>query len=237
MLSSAATISKAEDDALYAPFETLLASSVVDGNVDYPAFAVSNAFASLVTDLETARPPADSQAARLAFYINAYNVMAIQGILDGYSPSSIWSRLRFFKRRKYDLFGTSMSLYELEHERIIAEGDPRIHFAIVCASKSCPPLRSALYTAADLDAELDDVTRRFINTPGSNDFDAQINVATVSRIFKWYRDEFKDEAGSLQRYLASYVEDASLRESLMTEDWSIEFHDYDWSLNGTPLPR
>ncbi|MEM8547885.1 MAG: DUF547 domain-containing protein [Pseudomonadota bacterium] len=226
-------------NAVFAPFDPLLRAHVVAGQVDYPAFAAADDFKDLVQTLASAVPDADAtQAERLAFYINAYNVMSIQGILDGYSPSSIWGRLRFFKRRKYDLFGTSMSLFDLEHDRIISEGEPRIHFAIVCASQSCPPLQSTIYTVAGLDAELDAAATGFINDPANNRFDAGQRKAELSSIFKWYRDEFEAAGGgSLGGYLAQYVTDEAVANSLRSDDWSFKFQDYDWSLNGTPLAR
>lgn len=237
LLAFAPAAATAEPHPVFAPFGALLAEHVVDGEVDYPAFAASDAFADMMAALATTAPSASaSDDDRLAFYINAYNATSIQGILDGYSPSSLWGRLRFFKRREYALLNTSMTLYELEHDYIIAAGDPRIHFAIVCSSKSCPPLRSTLYDGATLDAQLDAVARSFINDPADNRFDLERRKADLSRIFDWYEDEFEAEAGSLEAWLANYVDDARLRESLLNDDWDIDFLDYDWSLNGTPLP-
>jgi hypothetical protein len=222
-------------DALFAPFDELLQAHVADGDVDYGAFDDADAFDAMIDRLGGAAPARKaSRAERLAFYINAYNALSIKGILDGYSPASIWSRIRFFKRRKYDLADTEMSLYELEHERIIPEGDPRIHFAIVCASASCPPLRSRIYRPETLDAELDAVTRAFVNDRDNNAFDVTAKQATLSRIFDWYRDEFERDAGGLGAYLARYVDDEALAESLRSDDWDFDFRDYDWSLNGSP---
>ena len=227
----------AEPAEVFAPFGELLASSVTDGDVDYPAFANSQAFASMMAALATTAPAASaSDDEKLAFYINAYNATSIQGILDGYSPSTLWGRLRFFKRREYALLNTSMTLFELEHDFIIAAGDPRIHFAIVCSSKSCPPLQSWLFDGASLGAQLDEVRSAFINNPASNRFDLERRKADLSRIFDWYEDEFEAAGGSLQGYLAQYVTDDRLRESLENDDWDLDFQDYDWSLNGTELP-
>lgn len=236
LLAVVASVSAQENQDVFAPFEALLDTAVEDGWVDYPAFAESQAFADMMSQLATTTPSRNaSKAERLAFYINAYNAVSIQGIVDGYSPSTVWSRIRFFKRRKYDLFNTSISLYDLEHERIISEGDTRIHFAIVCSSKSCPPLQDELYRAATLDEQLDTVTRDFVNNPGANRFNAEARSAELSRIFDWYGDEFAAAEGSLQAYLAKYVDDPALRASLENDEWSIDFLDYDWSLNGTPI--
>ncbi|MEN7342497.1 MAG: DUF547 domain-containing protein [Pseudomonadota bacterium] len=219
---------------LFSAYATLLEAHVQDGNVDYDAFAASDDYASMLKIIaNTALPDTLTKAERLATHINAYNVLSIQGILDGYSPSSVFSRLKFFKRRQYRVFGDDMTLYELEHERIINEGDPRIHFAIVCSSKSCPPLIETLYLPETLDAQLDAVTRAFINAPQSNRFDRQNNRAELSRIFKWYRDEFAATSGSLAKFLATYIEDPALAKSLREEEWDFDFLSYDWSLNGT----
>ena len=236
-LSLLPAVPAAEPAEVFAPFGALLAEHVVDGDVDYPAFAASEAFAGMMSALATTAPAASaSDDDKLAFYINAYNATSIQGILDGYSPSSLWGRLRFFKRREYALLDTSLTLYELEHDYIIAAGDPRIHFAIVCSSKSCPPLRNTLYDGATLDSQLDAVARGFINDPADNRFDLERRKAELSRIFDWYEDEFEAAAGSLEAWVAQYVDDPRLRESLQSDDWDIDFLDYDWSLNGTPLP-
>lgn len=228
----------AEPAEVFAPFGELLAANVIDGDVDYPAFASSTAFADMMQSLATLAPASSAtDDEKLAFYINLYNATSIQGILDGYSPSTLWGRLRFFKRREYALLNTSMTLFELEHDYIIASGDPRIHFAIVCSSKSCPPLQSQLYDGATLDAQLDGVTRDFVNNPDSNRFDIERREADLSRIFDWYQDEFEVAGGgSLQGYLAQYVNDDRLRASLQNDDWDLDFQDYDWSLNGTKLP-
>lgn len=233
-LLTASAIAADGADAVFEPFDRLLQEHVAAGYVDYGAFARADAFDDMIERLATAAPARKAgKEERLAFYINAYNALSIQGILDGYSPSSIWSRLRFFKRRQYELANTEMSLYELEHERIIAEGDPRIHFAIVCASASCPPLRNGIYRASSLDAELDEAARQFINDPQHNAFDAAEKKARVSRIFDWYRDEFEGDSGSLGAYVARYVADPALAESLRSTDWDFDFRDYDWSLNGS----
>ena len=234
LLPAAAAAAPAD---VFEPFGALLAAQVEDGHVNYPAFAASDAFAGMMSALAATAPPRGaSDADRLAFYINAYNATSIQGILDGYSPSTLWGRLRFFKRREYPLLNTSMTLYELEHDYIIATGDARIHFAIVCSSQSCPPLQDTLYDGARLDGQLDRVTRAFINDPEENRFDLERREADLSRIFDWYEDEFETEAGSLRAWLARYVDDPRVRDSLVNDEWNIDFLDYDWSLNGTPLP-
>ena len=125
-----------------------------------------------------------------------------------------------------------MSLYELERDVLIPLGDSRIHFAIVCASASCPPLRSEAYLAARLNRQLDDQARVFLNDSKKNRFQPSRRHAQLSKIFDWFEDEFEQRAGSVANYVARYVTDESLAQALRSEQFSIEHLDYDWSLNG-----
>ncbi|MDX1411553.1 MAG: DUF547 domain-containing protein, partial [Nitrospirales bacterium] len=172
---------------------------------------------------------------RLAFWINAYNAFAIQGILDGYSPTTWVGRYTYFVSRDYLVGGARVNLYAVERAILIPEfREPRIHFAIVCASRSCPKLRSWAYSPDKLDQQLDDSARLFINDPNRNVFDRQQKVAYLSKIFDWFTDDFVSHSGSLTKYVAQYVEDPKLAEELVQETYRVEFLEYDWTLNGIP---
>jgi ABC-type transport system substrate-binding protein len=215
-------------------YDSSLRAHVRDGVVDYPAFQRSAAFTRHVADL--AQPATlPTPAAQLAHWINAYNALAIQGILDGLSPSTLLGRLRYFKLREWPLAGERISLYDLEHKVLRPLRDPRIHFAIVCASRSCPALRAEAYDAERLDFQLDDQARRFINDPSRNRYDKAAKTAHLSEIFKWFDEDFA-AAGSVQKYVARYVADPEIARGLAEETWRIEWIAYDWNLNGTP-PR
>jgi hypothetical protein len=144
-------------------------------------------------------------------------------------------RLRYFKLREWPLAGERISLYDLEHKVLRPLRDPRIHFAIVCASRSCPALRAEAYDAERLDFQLDDQARRFINDPSRNRYDKAAKTAHLSEIFKWFDEDFA-AAGSVQKYVARYVADPEIARGLAEETWRIEWIAYDWNLNGTP-PR
>jgi hypothetical protein len=231
-LLASAALAQAPDPA---PFDALLRSHVAQGRVDYPAFQDSAAFRAYVADLAKPAKP-DGRDASLAYHINAYNALAIQGILDGLSPSSVLGRLRYFKLQDWPLDGRKISLESLEQQVLRPLHEPRIHFAIVCASRSCPPLRSEAYTAARLDAQLDDQARTFINDPLRNRFDKATKTAHLSEIFKWFDEDFRG-AGSVQRYLARYVADPEVALDLARDAYAIAWIDYDWTLNGTPPHR
>ncbi|MEZ5562756.1 MAG: DUF547 domain-containing protein [Gammaproteobacteria bacterium] len=221
----------------YSEFDAVLLRNVQRGFVDYPGIKADPAFARFVTSLGETRPDdvADSRA-RGAFLINAYNAFAIQGILDGYSPSSWLKRHTYFKRRKYRLLGESGSLHDLETRQLIPLRDPRIHFAIVCASISCPRLSSRAYEPAKLDEQLDLAARAFINDNTRNRYDVARKIAFISKIFDWYRDDFTRTSGSVQKYLAAYVSDPAAAALLAADGFELRFIPYDWELNGS-APR
>jgi hypothetical protein len=217
-----------------APFDALLKAHVKDGVVDYPAFQDSAAFRRYVDDLAkpaTLRTPQE----RLAHYVNAYNALAIQGILDGLSPATVVGRIRFFKLQQWPLDGGRMSLDDLEQKLIRPLGEPRFHFAIVCASKSCPFLRAEAYMADRLDAQLDAQARQFVNDPFRNRFDRATRSAALSEIFKWFAADFGG-AGEVPKFVARYVAEPEVARELAQGAYRIEWIDYDWNLNGVP-PR
>lgn len=187
------------------------------------------------------RWPEDDQ---LAFLINAYNAWTLELILTEYPDlDSIrdlgWLFQSPWKRDFVDLLGEERSLDNIEHDLIRGSGrynEPRIHFAVNCASIGCPALRSEAYTADQLDAQLEEQTRWFLADRSRNRLDG--SDLEVSSIFDWYREDF--EAGwrgesTLAGFLTLYADDLGLSDdevSRLTDgDIDIEFLDYDWALN------
>jgi hypothetical protein len=217
-------------------FDELLHTHVRDGVVDYPGIQADNQLPAYLAQLDRVDPSAlATHHERLAFWINAYNAFAIKGILDRYSPMSYLERYRYFIGRDYRIGGASINLYDLERQVLIKQfQEPLIHFAIVCASTSCPKLQPWIYDPNQLNIQLDRVARDFINDPTRNRFDRANKVASLSMIFKWFHDDFSRAAGSVLTYITRYVSDPELAQDLMQSDYRIEYLDYDWSLNGTP---
>ncbi|MGH7207419.1 MAG: DUF547 domain-containing protein [Nitrospiraceae bacterium] len=211
---------------------------VTDGVVNYPAIVVDSKFRTYLMQLDRVDPTSlPTQQDRLAFWINAYNAFAIKGILDGYSPMTLWGRYRYFIARDYQVGGKTINLYDLERKLLIPDfREPRIHFAIVCASSSCPKLQSRAYRADHLDEQLEQSARGFINDPTRNRFDRQRQIASLSLIFQWFREDFEAHSGSLINYVKRYVADPDLARELEAIPYKVEFLEYDWRLNGPP-PR
>jgi hypothetical protein len=217
-------------------FDEVLHAHVKDGWVNYPEIARDARFDAYLDQLGRIDPatlPAKND--RLAFWINAYNALAIKGIVDGGSPATLLGRYDYFIKRRYTVGGRIINLHELEQTVLVkAFGEPRVHFAIVPASRSSPKLRAEAYSAERLPMQLDENARTFINDPERNRFDRARREATLSKIFDWSSDEFIAASGSLVRYVKKYVNDKSLLRELDAEFHTVEFLKYDWDLNGIP---
>lgn len=173
---------------------------------------------------------------QLAFLINAYNAWTIQLILDHYPVKSIKDIGGFFsspwKKEFFVLFGKKRHLDWLEHDKIRKfYPEPRIHFALVCASIGCPGLQPVPFTASHLNKQLDAATRIFLNDTTRNRYDKKSNELELSPIFKWYREDFVNQGGSVQEFVLTYADSLQglAKESL--RKISISYLDYDWSLN------
>ena len=223
-------------DSDHAIFNPLLNRYVDDGFVDYPGINQAPVFERYIQELGQPLETTNRDE-QLAFWINAYNAFAIKGILDGRSPSSFFGRIGYFKNAKYLIGGQTINLFDLERDIIIPFNKPRIHFAINCASASCPKLRSEVYTAANLEAQLEDSAIIFINDPTRNRFDPDKKKAYVSKIFDWFKKDFEKHSGSVQKYIAQFVDDPEIANGLKNEEYQIVYLNYDWSLNGHPVKR
>lgn len=204
-----------------------------NGWVSYRGFVEdSTKLNSYLSELSE-NPPAKewSENAKLAYWINAYNAFTVKLIIDHYPTASIkdikngipfvnsvWD-LKFFK-----IGGKEMDLNEIEHAILRKQfEEPRIHFAIVCASKSCPKLLNEAYTAERLEQQLEQQTVEFINDTTKNRVSKE--KAELSQIFNWFKGDFTRDM-KLQEFIAKYA----LNE--MSSGAKISFMDYDWSLNG-----
>lgn len=219
----------------------LLKRHVSNGVVDYRGFKKDEAELDIYLDqLARTDPDELSGAERLAYYINAYNSYTVKLILNNFDdgePVRSIRKIGGLFTSPWDisfavLGGKTYSLDNIEHDIIRVQFDePRIHFAVNCASKSCPILASEPYRGVDLDNQLEMSTRIFLQDPYHNYLEG--NTLYVSSIFKWYKDDFRD--GILAFFLAHT--DAELKKSLQqkADDIRIKYLDYDWSLNNEPL--
>ncbi|HMS02773.1 MAG TPA: DUF547 domain-containing protein [Gemmatimonadaceae bacterium] len=227
---------------LHDDFDQLLRAHVRDGLVDYEAFKRSPVFARYLERLAATEPSALPRTEQLALWINAYNAYTIAQINAHGERTSIkninkslglLSTGGAWRERMATVGGRRYTLDEIEHERIRPVfREPRVHFALVCAAISCPPLRSEAYTAERLDAQFDDQARRFLRqSPGKNRVDLTTNTVFLSRIFDWYGKDFAPDRAGLLRWLARYWPEGAERALLDGGQARIQWTDYDWSLN------
>lgn len=222
-------------DHTHAKFNEVLSTHVKDGVVNYRALQVSpqqlDSYLADMAAVTKAQFRGWSNAQQLAFYINLYNAGTLKLIIKHYPVQRIKDIGGWFgspwKQEFISLFGETVHLDYIEHDVIRPEyKEPRIHFAVVCAAKGCPPLRSEAYVAARLSTQLDDQARVFMQQSSKNRVDRKNNRVYLSRIFDWYGEDFaKNEAGIL-RYLQSYLPAIA-----DMNNPSVRYTDYDWSLN------
>jgi hypothetical protein len=223
------------DQVSHRAWDHIVGAYVRDGSVDYPAIQKDRSFMEYLDQLDRVDPNGLSREDRLAFWINAYNAFAIKGILDGLTPRPYFGWYQYFEGKEYRVGGQRLNLSNLEHQVIRKQfREPRIHFAIVCASASCPMLQPASYRGVELDQQLEQAARMFINDPSRNRFDRARKVALLSKIFDWFEEDFVIAAGSLLAYVSHYVDDPELARELTSVPYHVEYLEYDWSLNGIP---
>lgn len=250
----------------HSPLDSVLARYVHDGRVDYGALKVDrerlDRYLIGVGEVSADEFADWSAAEQIAFLINAYNAYTLQTVIDHYpiEGSGFFKKLtdpkRFgfpsnsirhidgvFDGIEHTVAGRPMTLDDIEHGTLRTEySEPRIHFALVCAAVSCPPLREEAYRGDRLDAQLDDQGERFLNDPRLNRFEIERGRIELSKIFDWFGEDFAQFAsdaiaydgddglvGSLI-YASRYLRPRAV-EFVESGDYEVDFLSYDWTLN------
>jgi hypothetical protein len=253
----------AQFDPNHAAWTALLKKHVVlleggkASRVDYAGFtrdrAVLKAYLVTLSGVSETGFRGWSKAQRMAFLINAYNALTVEKILTRYPGlRSIRDFGTVFgnpwKDRFFTLFGKEYFLDGIEHEMLRAPGaydEPRVHYALNCASIACPMLREEAYVAERLDAQLEEQARRFLSDRSRNRYDAVRGVLEVSKIFDWYKSDWASgyrgiganaqPIASLPQYFARYAgllaDDRAGQKLIAEQRTEIRYLDYDWALN------
>ncbi len=194
-----------------------------------------------------------SKPQQMAFLINAYNAFTVEKILNRYPDiKSIWDFGKVFgnpfKDKFFTLLGREGTLDRIEHETLRAKGaydEPRVHFAVNCASIGCPMLREEAYVADRLDAQLEEQARRFLADRSRNRLNAKTGSLEVSKIFDWFKEDWQSgyrgfdgktpPIASREQYFARYAkllaDDPAQQKSLEDGKLPLAFLEYDWTLN------
>ena len=231
--SAAAKVDALVGSTMHAPLHAMLRLVVRDGLVDYAALAKPEAQRGLAAYLDTlaeADPKAWTRDEHLAALINLYNAAMLVQVTERRAKSGDWTpaadEFAVFDAVVVRLPGVEkpISLNQLENEVIRKDWtEPRIHVALVCAARSCPPLIPRAYVAADLESTLQANMQRFIDDASRNEVDATSRTLKLSKLFEWYAADFGGPDS-----VTDYVNAFTKRDVKM---WTVEFKDYDWSLN------
>jgi hypothetical protein len=230
-----------------------------DGQVDYDKLANSSEYMqyqSLAASLQNFDPATlASRRERMAFWINLYNALMLNAVIHYRISGSIARSLWLFRRAAYDIYGMRFSADDIEHGILrnnrrnpalplppfpsddprgsygMDPIDPRVHFALVCAARSCPPIK--FYQAQNLDQQLDLAAAAFINGGGVR-YERDSNRLFLSQIFRWYQQDFGGREAVLE-LIARHLQDVDVLEALKTSRPILRYMRYDWKLNGIPV--
>ncbi len=226
----------------HSKFDTLLKTYVQNDKVNYAALKQDKRLDEYLQQLSEADPEAlPTREEKIAFWINAYNAYTLKLVVDNYPIKSItdlsvlgYLSLPFdspWKRKFCKVGGKTYSLDEIEHDILRGKfGEEQIHFAVNCASESCPVLRSEAYTGAKLGTQLREQAEAFLRDSTRNHIKLEGNTLYLSKIFEWYRSDFESKKGSLLKYIAQFFSGEE-RERLESGNITIKFLDYNWNLN------
>lgn len=210
---------------------SILTKYIVDGRVDYIKLKSDQWLTDTLVIFRQVNVENLSTSEKFAFWLNAYNLLTLASVLkemdknpDWDGTVSYWSRVKFHYLRKHKIGGKNLSLYYIEN-KILRKvfKDPRIHFALNCASMSCPYLPNELFEATTLDHYLENLTADFINLQNSVKF--KDGILYLNKIFKWYRKDFQKSGGVIS-FINKYWQGQDVPATA-----SIKYLDYDWKFN------
>ena len=230
LLTAAATTSFAQKADWVATYNTLLGKYVTGGGVKYAEWkgnaADMQAIQGVVDGIAKENVSAMGKQQQLAFYVNAYNAWILHEALGKYPTGSVKDALfTFFTGKRITVAGQQMSFNALEKDTIRSKfNDPRVHFALNCASRSCPPLNRSAFSGDKLDGQFEALAKGYVNSEHGVKYNAASKTAELSKIFDWYKDDFKADGGAV-----GFIN--KRRSSPIPADAKISYQDYNWGLN------
>ncbi len=207
--------------------DNFLAANVKNGNVNYKSIHANKTQLDELVNFIAKKQAFNSTNEEKAFYLNSYNLTVIKAIINAYPTKGPMEIPGFFDKKKYTVNGNSITLNGIENDIVRKKyNDARIHFALVCGAKSCPPLPSYAFTLSKLEQQLEQLTKQSIQNPTFTKIDVKNNIAYVSMLFNWYKDDFIKAKGSVTGFLNNYLKVP------VPTNISIENYNYNWALNG-----
>lgn len=228
LLSTAFLCSKvATSQIFFEQANDFLNREVVFGLVDYESIkAKPEPLDSLIAAIDTMSLTNRSKDFVTSFYINAYNLLVIKAIAKNYPIAEPFEVPGFFDDITHKIAGEQLTLDNIEFKKLFEPTqDPRIHFALGCGARSCPFLYDGAFVPDQLQGQLEERAHIILEKPNYVYVDDKRKSVTLSKIFKWYSEQFTTNAGSLLGYVNKY------RKNPIPENYLIRFHEYDWSVN------
>jgi hypothetical protein len=205
--------------------------------VDYKGLKNEERWSELLRNLKSTRPSTlATRAGKQAYWLNAYNILALDTVIQHYPIQSIREVGTLFspvwEREGIQIEGKPISLSQIEHQILRPMGDPRVHAGIVCASKSCPALLRVPWLGEVLDQQLDEAMRAWLaNEKKGLRIDRSTREVRISRIFKWFSEDFSGQEG-IQLILIQYAPpEASVWLRKNHDHLTLRYFPYDWDLN------
>jgi hypothetical protein len=226
-------------DHSHTNFTTILTQHLRQEQVDYTQLKATpaplNAYLDSLAQVPRTEFDAWTSDQQVAFLINLYNATTLQLVRDHYPVASIKDIGGWFdspwKMRVVRVWGRKLTLDGLEHDVIRPTyHEPRIHFALVCAAKGCPPLRAEAFQGCHLNAQLDDQGRQFLHESAKNYYEPATRTLWLSPIFKWYAPDFGGADSAVIQYARKFLPEVPAAEV------RLRYTTYDWKLNDSALP-
>jgi len=233
-------------DDQHSLFTQILQDYISNGLVKYKKLKDDKRLDKYIKQLENSNPQKIvNEKNLLASWINVYNAYTLKFIVEEYPVESInelhWGGLylgsllgtTIWDDEKIIINGTELSLNNIEHDIIRRKFDEeRIHFALVCASISCPPLLNEAYEGYKLDKQLGEQAKLFFNDVTKNKFDKNTQTVYLSKILSWYEDDFGVNEQAILIYIAQFIDKETADDITSNlSEWDIKYMSYNWDLN------
>ncbi len=211
-------------DGFFTTADAFFQLHVNRGLVDYKGLSKDGSTLNkLVQMIAEADLSASSVNTKVAFYINAYNILTIKNIVNQWPLKSPLDDKGFFNATKFKVAGEMLTLNDLESKKL--RPDPRVHFVLVCGAKGCPTIMNSAYLPGKVQAQLDMQTKKALDDKNFIRVDTANKKVLISEIFSWYKDDFTAQSGTIEAYINTH------RSTPIPEGYTIGSYTYDWTVN------
>lgn len=213
--------------SFFAKADAFLKKNVSHGGVNYPGIKANTAeLDALVAQIASFPAASVDKKTKKAFYLNAYNILVIKNVVNHYPISKPLDVPGFFDQKKFKVAGSSLTLSDIENKKVRPTfKDARVHFALVCAAKSCPPIAAYAFTPGKVETQLDVLTKKAMNSSSFIKVDNENKKVRLSMILDWYKSDFLAESKTIIEFVNKY------RSTPVPATYKQSFYTYNWALN------